>query len=447
MSLRKVLIDPDTMQIKITGFYRALTISERQTAKLKSVAERRIQALMATNEGLYRVLKGMVEAKSLKLWFGWKNTPVSKECQDLLRKVRDRESGITLQNMLDHDWFKKTPGTDALESDGTMQFEGMDSSSAQPSSRSPTDVPAQNNPTVREGKMEDKDLLSDLQDISDSERKTITPESSSLGSGTEEEEGEENEEEESSSQSEGESGSESEGPEHSGVNLRFPHEPTCFRCFYKVGKKVGYDDRVHEGIRRSDGQKVAIKFVERCRFWERSPEFVKEGTTLREMQKPPTCDHSIRLYERFFLKDQTVLVMEHLPAYVPLRKFIRGNRGCLTDETANRIMSQIYVAVLHYKDKDVIYPLLKRFILINPKTLHIKYAHVAEKEFNRILEEIQEETDEVLGMECTALFAMVLHNIDPSWAISPEHVPDAKYYLTTENMADHPLFAEDLDRE
>ncbi|XP_077103283.1 uncharacterized protein LOC143756189 isoform X2 [Siphateles boraxobius] len=259
--------------------------------------------------------------------------------------------------------------------------------------------------------MEDKDLLSDLQDISDSERKTITPESSSL------------------------------------VNLRFPHEPRCFWCLYEVGKKVGYDDRVHEGIRRSDGQKVAIKFVERCRFWERSPEFVKEGTTLWEMQKRPTCDHFIRPYERFFLKDQTVLVMEHVLAYVPLREFIRGNGGCLTDETANRIMSQIYVAVHYCKDKDVIYPLLKRYILINPKTLHIKYAHVAEKEFNRILQEIQEETDEVLGMECTALFAMVLHNIDPSWAISPEHVPDAKYYLTTENMADHPLFAEDLDRE
>ncbi|XP_077065674.1 serine/threonine-protein kinase pim-3-like [Siphateles boraxobius] len=225
ISLKKVLIDPDTMQIKITGFYRALTISETQTAKLKSVAERRIQALMATNEGLYRVLKGMVEAKSLKLWFGWKNTRLSKECQDLLRKLRDRESEITLQNMLDHDWFKKTPGTDALESDGNMQFEAMDSSSAQPSSRSPTDVPSQNNPTVREGKMEDKDLLSDLQDISDSERKTITPESSSLGSGTEEEEGEENEEEESSSQSEGESGSESEGPEHSGGSHTHTHTP------------------------------------------------------------------------------------------------------------------------------------------------------------------------------------------------------------------------------
>ncbi|XP_077065896.1 serine/threonine-protein kinase pim-3-like [Siphateles boraxobius] len=317
MSLSKVLIDPVTMQIKLTGFYRALTIFETQTAKSKSALVRRFHALFATNEGLYRVLKGMVEANSLKLWFGWKNTRLSKECQDLLRKLRDRESEITLQNILDHDWFKKTPGTDALESDGNMQFEGMDSSSAQPSSRSPTDVPAQNDPTV---------------------------------------------------------------------TLRFPRQPILqhkyFRCLYKVGKKVGYDDRVHEGIRRSDGQKVAIKFVERCRLWETSPKFVEEGTSLLKMQKRPTCDHSVRLYERFILEDQTVLVMEHLPAYVTLREFIRGNGGCLTDETANRIMSQIHVAIRHWTDNDLSYPLLKRLILINPKTLHIKYAHLAEKEFS-----------------------------------------------------------------
>ncbi|XP_073674842.1 cyclin-dependent kinase 11B isoform X2 [Garra rufa] len=71
---------------------------------------------------------------------------------------------------------------------------------------------------VREGKIEDKNPLSELQDISDSERKTTTPESS-IGSGSEDEEGEENDEEESSSQSEGdeegESGSDSEGSEHS----------------------------------------------------------------------------------------------------------------------------------------------------------------------------------------------------------------------------------------
>uniref|UniRef100_A0A9J7XI87 cyclin-dependent kinase n=1 Tax=Cyprinus carpio carpio TaxID=630221 RepID=A0A9J7XI87_CYPCA len=71
---------------------------------------------------------------------------------------------------------------------------------------------------LREGKMEEKNPLSDLQDISDSERKTATPESS-MGSGSEDEEGEENDEEESSSQSEGEeegeSGSDSVGSEHS----------------------------------------------------------------------------------------------------------------------------------------------------------------------------------------------------------------------------------------
>uniref|UniRef100_A0A672KEU4 Cyclin-dependent kinase 11B n=1 Tax=Sinocyclocheilus grahami TaxID=75366 RepID=A0A672KEU4_SINGR len=74
---------------------------------------------------------------------------------------------------------------------------------------------------VREVKMDDKNPLSELQDISDSERKTNTPDSS-MGisrSGSEDEEGEENDEEESSSQSEadeeGESGSDSGGSEHS----------------------------------------------------------------------------------------------------------------------------------------------------------------------------------------------------------------------------------------
>ncbi|XP_077056163.1 uncharacterized protein LOC143707661 [Siphateles boraxobius] len=420
MSLSKVLIDPDTMQIKLTGFYRALTIFETQTAKSKSALVRRFHALFATNEGLYRVLKGMVEANSLKLWFGWKNTRLSKECQDLLRKLRDRESEITLQNILDHDWFKKTPGTDALESDGNMQFEGMDSSSAQPSSRSPTDVPAQNDPTGREGRPRLAAVKRGFQSFigkvcpcvpEPSQERPQTP------------------------------GQEPRPAEPTDLTLRFPRQPTLqhkyFRCLYKVGKNVGYDDRVHEGIRRSDGQKVAIKFVERCRLWETSPKFVEEGTSLLKMQKRPTCDHSVRLYERFILEDQTALVMEHLPAYVTLREFIRGNGGSLTDETANRIMSQIHVAIRHWTDNDLSYPLLKRLILINPKTLHIKYAHLAEKEFSRI-----EETDEDLRCEYIALFFMEKHNKDPLL----EHVPDAKYYLTAENLVDHPLFA-DLDIE
>uniref|UniRef100_A0A3Q0S9H0 cyclin-dependent kinase n=1 Tax=Amphilophus citrinellus TaxID=61819 RepID=A0A3Q0S9H0_AMPCI len=59
--------------------------------------------------------------------------------------------------------------------------------------------------TSKEEKPENKDLLADLQDISDNERKTSTAESSlASGSASEEEEDEEEDEEESSSQSEGE---------------------------------------------------------------------------------------------------------------------------------------------------------------------------------------------------------------------------------------------------
>uniref|UniRef100_A0A669F1F7 cyclin-dependent kinase n=1 Tax=Oreochromis niloticus TaxID=8128 RepID=A0A669F1F7_ORENI len=63
--------------------------------------------------------------------------------------------------------------------------------------------------TSKEEKPESKDLLADLQDISDNERKTSTAESS-LASVSEEEEDEEEDEEESSSQSEGEEEEEEE---------------------------------------------------------------------------------------------------------------------------------------------------------------------------------------------------------------------------------------------
>lgn len=79
-------------------------------------------------------------------------------------------------------------------------------------SRSPTRVPRdrsepsepRKSATLKEEKPEGKDPLADLQDISDSERKTSTAESSlASGSGSDEEE-EDDDEEESSSQSEGE---------------------------------------------------------------------------------------------------------------------------------------------------------------------------------------------------------------------------------------------------
>ncbi|KAM4610107.1 cyclin-dependent kinase 11B isoform 3-T4 [Polymixia lowei] len=89
-------------------------------------------------------------------------------------------------------------------------------------SRSPSRVPRdrlehsdpRKSAMSKEEKPEDKDLLADLQDISDSERKTSTAESS-MGSGSGSED-EEEDEEESSSQSEGEEEEEEESASGSG---------------------------------------------------------------------------------------------------------------------------------------------------------------------------------------------------------------------------------------
>uniref|UniRef100_A0A3Q4N720 cyclin-dependent kinase n=1 Tax=Neolamprologus brichardi TaxID=32507 RepID=A0A3Q4N720_NEOBR len=94
-------------------------------------------------------------------------------------------------------------------------------------SRSPVRVPrersdhSETRKTSKEEKPESKDLLADLQDISDNERKTSTAESSlgelnSSASVSEEEEDEEEDEEESSSQSEGEEEEEEESASGSG---------------------------------------------------------------------------------------------------------------------------------------------------------------------------------------------------------------------------------------
>uniref|UniRef100_A0A7N8WUZ7 cyclin-dependent kinase n=1 Tax=Mastacembelus armatus TaxID=205130 RepID=A0A7N8WUZ7_9TELE len=74
-------------------------------------------------------------------------------------------------------------------------------------------------PVSKEEKPEGKDLLADLQDISDSERKTSTAESSlgnTSGSGSEEDEEDDEDEEESSSQSKGEEEEEEEEESASG---------------------------------------------------------------------------------------------------------------------------------------------------------------------------------------------------------------------------------------
>ncbi|XP_077073782.1 cyclin-dependent kinase 11B isoform X1 [Siphateles boraxobius] len=196
---------------------------------------------------------------------------------------------------------------------------------------------------VREGKMEDKDLLSDLQDISDSERKTITPESSSLGSGSEEEEeeGEENEEEESSSQSEGEeegeSATESEGPEHSGGVLS-DEEPS----------------EEEEEEDRENGEHIPP--IPESRFDHDSEVSAEEDEAEEEEEEPldvtpQSPSHSATPEENYIPESPPISPVElkkQLPKYLPA---LQGCRSVEEFQCLNRIEEGTYGVVYRAKDK------------------------------------------------------------------------------------------------
>lgn len=193
---------------------------------------------------------------------------------------------------------------------------------------------------VREGKV-DKDPLSDLQDISDSERKTSSPESSlGSGSGSEAEEDEENEEEESSSQTEGdeegESGSESEGSEHSGGALS-DEEPS-----------------EEEEEERENGNHIPP--VPESRF-DHDSEVSAEEEEEEEVEEeaadvtPQSHTHSATPEEHYIPESPPVSPVElkkELPKYLPA---LQGCRSVEEFQCLNRIEEGTYGVVYRAKDK------------------------------------------------------------------------------------------------
>uniref|UniRef100_A0A8C1UIP3 cyclin-dependent kinase n=1 Tax=Cyprinus carpio TaxID=7962 RepID=A0A8C1UIP3_CYPCA len=172
---------------------------------------------------------------------------------------------------------------------------------------------------VREGKMEEKNPLSDLQDISDSERKTATPESS-MGSGSEDEEGEENDEEESSSQSEGEEEGES-GSDSS----------VCVMC--------GVIVTVPESRFDHDSEVSAEEEEE------------EEGAEEAGDVTPQSPSHSATPEDNYIPESPPISPVElkkELPKYLPA---LQGCRSVEEFQCLNRIEEGTYGVVYRAKDK------------------------------------------------------------------------------------------------
>lgn len=213
---------------------------------------------------------------------------------------------------------------------------------------------ARKSATVKEEKPEDKDLLADLQDISDSERKTSTAESSiASGSGSEDEE-EEEEEDGSSSQSEGE---EEEGEEESvsgsgrsGQSAEDVSEEEHSEDDYEEERENGnHIPAVPESRFDHDTEESGEDMDDEEDEEEEDEE--EEDEAGEEDATPPTQTHSPAAEENYIPDSPPISPVElkkELPKYLPA---LQGCRSVEEFQCLNRIEEGTYGVVYRAKDK------------------------------------------------------------------------------------------------
>ncbi|XP_028265632.1 cyclin-dependent kinase 11B isoform X4 [Parambassis ranga] len=227
-------------------------------------------------------------------------------------------------------------------------------------SRSPVRVPRERSEqaelrksaTSKEEKPELADLLADLQDVSDSERKTSSPESSmASGSGSEEEE-DDDDEEESSSQSQSE-GEEEEDEEEESVSDSRRSEQSA--------EDVSEDEHSEEDFEEEKENGNHIPAVPESRFDHDSEE---SGEDMEEEEEeedeagdgdptPQSQTHSRSpTPEENYIPDSPpispVELKKELPKYMPA---LQGCRSVEEFQCLNRIEEGTYGVVYRAKDK------------------------------------------------------------------------------------------------
>ncbi|KAM4646697.1 cyclin-dependent kinase 11B isoform 5-T7 [Amazona ochrocephala] len=184
---------------------------------------------------------------------------------------------------------------------------------------------------VKEEKPEERDPLSDLQDISDSERKTSSAESSSeSGSGSEEEE------EESSSEGSEEEGEEEEEEEETGSNSEEVSEQSA--------EEVS-EEEMSEEEERENGNHIPV--VTESRFDRDSA-----GSEVEEEEVGEGTPQSNAMTEGDYVPDSPasspIELKQELPKYLPA---LQGCRSVEEFQCLNRIEEGTYGVVYRAKDK------------------------------------------------------------------------------------------------
>ncbi|KAG8568883.1 hypothetical protein GDO81_014194 [Engystomops pustulosus] len=231
----------------------------------------------------------------------------------------------------------------------TAREEHSDKSKAAYRSRSPIRQqrerlePGDMRKQAKEERPDVRDLLSDLQDISDSERKTSSAASSTGSvSGTEEEEETSSEEsEEVGEEDEEEDDEEEEEEEETGSNSEAASEQTA--------EEVS-DEEMSEEDDRENGNHIPV--VTESRFDHDSPESEEEEEEEEEEEIRNASPHSNAQTDGEYVPDSPVMspveLKQELPKYLPA---LQGCRSVEEFQCLNRIEEGTYGVVYRAKDK------------------------------------------------------------------------------------------------
>ncbi|XP_060754269.1 serine/threonine-protein kinase pim-2-like [Neoarius graeffei] len=134
---------------------------------------------------------------------------------------------------------------------------------------------------------------------------------------------------------------------------------------------------VYAGVRRSDGAKVAVKFIKNYKDYpyvtlpserQRLP---LEVALMELVSKPPHCPHVIEMVEWFEMTTMFILVLERPEPCVDLFQYCRSVK--VSENNAQVIMQRIVNAARHCHDRGVIHRDIRdENVLINPQTLEVK---------------------------------------------------------------------------
>ncbi|XP_026787903.3 serine/threonine-protein kinase pim-1-like [Pangasianodon hypophthalmus] len=134
---------------------------------------------------------------------------------------------------------------------------------------------------------------------------------------------------------------------------------------------------VYAGVRKSDGKKVALKFMLK---YEDDPYITLPGDTRRLpvevalmelVCKPPRCPYVIELLEWSETPQAFILVLERPDPCVDLYKYCEDVN--MSESLAQIIMQQVIHAACHCRDRGVLHRDIKEEnILLNPQTLEVK---------------------------------------------------------------------------